>query len=202
AATTSVSSRPAAPPISFCSRATRAPTSGSCGASSPRSSADAWSTSASAPRRGRRHDRRRRAHRRPGQRRGRGRRGGRRAHRDLPGTVQVIGTPAEEGGGGKIRLLEAGVFEGVDVALSSHPGSHLTLIDPDPKLPWGLALIGYRYAYHGKAAHAAMAPQEGINALNAVLRLFSGIDTLRQHVRDDVRIHGVITDGGKAPNVV
>ncbi|TME91524.1 MAG: amidohydrolase [Chloroflexi bacterium] len=121
---------------------------------------------------------------------------------ELAGTIQVIGTPAEEGGGGKIRLLEAGVFEGVDVALSSHPGSHLTLIDPDPKLPWGLALIGYRYAYHGKAAHAAMAPQEGINALNAVLRLFSGIDTLRQHVRDDVRIHGVITDGGKAPNIV
>ena len=121
---------------------------------------------------------------------------------ELGGTLQVIGTPAEEGGGGKIRLLEAGVFEGVDVALSSHPGSHLTLIDPEPKEQWGLALIGFRYAYHGKAAHAAVNPHEGVNALNAVLRLFSGIDAVRQHLRDDVRIHGVITDGGKAPNIV
>ena len=63
-------------------------------------------------------------------------------------------------------------------------------------------MVGYRYAYHGKAAHAAVAPQEGINALNAVIHLFTGIDALRQHLRDDVRIHGVITDGGKAPNVV
>ncbi|MGH2492671.1 MAG: M20/M25/M40 family metallo-hydrolase, partial [Candidatus Limnocylindria bacterium] len=118
------------------------------------------------------------------------------------GTTLVIGTPAEEGGGGKIRLLEAGMFANVDVALSSHPGSHLTVINPDPKEPWGLAMIGFRYAYHGRAAHAAMNPHEGINALNAVLRLFGGIDALRQHVRDDVRIHGVITDGGKAPNVV
>jgi amidohydrolase len=121
---------------------------------------------------------------------------------ELRGTLQVIGTPAEEGGGGKIRLLEAGVFEGVDVALSSHPGSHLTLIDPEPKEQWGLAMIGFRYAYHGKAAHAAMNPHDGINALNAVLRLFSGIDTLRQHLREDVRIHGIVTDGGTAPNVV
>jgi amidohydrolase len=121
---------------------------------------------------------------------------------EVGGTIEVIGTPAEEGGGGKIRLLEAGVFEGVDVALSSHPGSHLTLIDPEPMEQWGLALIGFRYAYHGKAAHAAVNPHEGINALNAVLRLFSGIDGLRQHLREDVRIHGVITDGGKAPNIV
>ena len=63
-------------------------------------------------------------------------------------------------------------------------------------------MVGYRYAYHGKAAHAAAAPHEGINALNAVLHLFAGIDSLRQHLRADVRIHGVITDGGKAANVV
>jgi amidohydrolase len=128
--------------------------------------------------------------------------GAKAALEELRGTIQVIGTPAEEGGGGKIRLLEAGIFEGVDVALSSHPGSHLTLIDPEPKEQWGLAMIGFRYAYHGIAAHAAMNPQDGINALNAVLRLFSGIDTLRQHLREDVRIHGIITDGGTAPNVV
>src|SRR5204863_7817386 len=106
----------------------------------------------------------------------------------LPGRIQVIGTPAEEGGGGKIRLIEAGIFEAVDVTMSSHPGAHLTLIPTDPGVrTWGLAMIGFRYAYHGRAAHAAMNPFEGVNALNAVLRLFSGIDTLRQHLRDDVR---------------
>ena len=63
-------------------------------------------------------------------------------------------------------------------------------------------MVGYRYAYHGKASHAAAAPQEGINALNAVIQLFTGIDALRQHLPDDVRIHGIITDGGKVPNVV
>ena len=123
---------------------------------------------------------------------------------DLPGTVMVIGTPAEEGGGGKIRLLEAGVFEGVDATLSSHPFSNRTIIPAAaPKgESWSLAMVGYRYMYHGKAAHAAAYPEMGINALNAVIHLFTGIDALRQHLRDDVRIHGVITDGGTAPNVV
>ena len=122
----------------------------------------------------------------------------------LGGRLVVLGTPAEEGGGGKIRMLEAGVFEGVDVALSSHPASNLTAIPTDIPIDesWSLAMVGYRYAYHGKAAHAAAAPHEGINALNAVLHLFTGIDSLRQHLRADVRIHGVITDGGKAANVV
>ena len=123
---------------------------------------------------------------------------------DLPGQVVVIGTPAEEGGGGKIRLLEAGVFGGVDATLSSHPFSNRTVIPAaSPKgESWSLAMVGYRYMYHGKAAHAAAYPEQGINALNAVIHLFTGIDALRQHLRDDVRIHGVITDGGTAPNVV
>jgi amidohydrolase len=122
----------------------------------------------------------------------------------LPGRLMVLGTPAEEGGGGKIRLLDAGVFRGVDVALSSHPSSNRTIIPIEipPDQSWSLAMVGYRYAYHGKAAHAAVVPHEGINALNAVIHLFTGIDALRQHLRDDVRIHGIITDGGKAPNVV
>ena len=120
------------------------------------------------------------------------------------GRLVVLGTPAEEGGGGKIRLLEAGVFDDVDIALSSHPASNTTVIPTEIPLEesWSLAMVGYRYAYHGKAAHAAAAPHEGINALNAVLHLFTGIDALRQHLRADVRIHGVITDGGKAANVV
>ena len=122
----------------------------------------------------------------------------------LPGRLVVIGTPAEEGGGGKIRLLDAGVFQGVDVALSSHPASNRTVIPTDIPMDesWSLAMVGYRYAYHGKAAHASVMPEAGINALNAVIHLFTGIDALRQHLRDDVRIHGIITDGGTAPNVV
>ena len=123
---------------------------------------------------------------------------------DLPGRVMVIGTPAEEGGGGKIRLLEAGVFDGVDATLSSHPFSNRTIIPAAAPRgeSWSLAMVGYRYMYHGKAAHAAAYPEAGINALNAVIHLFTGIDALRQHLRDDVRMHGVITDGGTAPNVV
>ena len=123
---------------------------------------------------------------------------------NLPGRVMVIGTPAEEGGGGKIRMLNAGVFDGVDAVLSSHPSSNRTVIPTDTPMgeSWSLAMVGYRYIFHGKAAHAAAAPHEGINALNGVIHLFTGIDALRQHLREDVRIHGIITDGGRAPNVV
>ena len=122
----------------------------------------------------------------------------------LPGTLIVLGTPAEEDGGGKIRLLEAGAFAGVDIALSVHPSSNRTVIttEAEPGVERGLARVGYRYRFFGKAAHASGAPHQGINALNAVIQLFTGIDALRQHVRDDVRIHGVITDGGAVPNVV
>ncbi len=122
----------------------------------------------------------------------------------LPGTLQVIGTPAEEGGGGKIKLIDAGVFEGVDVALSCHPAANRTVIETEVPLNerYGLAMVGFRYNYHGKSAHAAVSPHQGINALNSVIHLFTGIDALRQHVRQDVRIHGIISNGGKAPNVV
>jgi amidohydrolase len=123
---------------------------------------------------------------------------------NLPGKVMVIGTPAEEGGGGKIRMLDAGVFKNVDAVLSSHPSSNRTVIPTDIPMgeSWSLAMVGYRYIFHGKAAHAAAMPHEGINALNGVIHLFGGIDSLRQHLREDVRIHGIITDGGMAPNVV
>jgi len=107
----------------------------------------------------------------------------------LPGTVMVIGTPAEEGGGGKIRMLDAGVFKDVDAVLSSHPSSNRTVIPTDIPMgeSWSLAMVGYRYIFHGKAAHAAAMPHEGINALNGVIHLFSGIDSLRQHLREDTR---------------
>ncbi|MDP7224948.1 MAG: amidohydrolase [SAR202 cluster bacterium] len=122
----------------------------------------------------------------------------------LPGRIVVLGTPAEEGGGGKIRMLEAGVFDDVDVSLSSHPASNLTNFDTDapPGTTWSLAMAARRFEYHGKAAHAAARPEAGVNALNAVIHLFTGIDAMRQHLRDDTRIHGVITHGGTAANVV
>ena len=122
----------------------------------------------------------------------------------LPGRIEVLGTPAEEGGGGKIRMIDAGAFGDVDVALSSHPAANRTVIPNSIPVEesWSLAMVGYRFAYHGKAAHAAVSPHHGINALNSVIHLFTGIDALRQHLRDDTRIHGIITDGGRAPNIV
>ena len=122
----------------------------------------------------------------------------------LPGSIQVIGTPAEEGGGGKVRMIDAGSFSGVDVTLSSHPATTRTVIPQSIPIEesWSLAMVGYRFAYHGRAAHAAVSPHHGINALNSVIHLFTGIDALRQHLREDVRIHGIITDGGRAPNIV
>jgi amidohydrolase len=115
---------------------------------------------------------------------------------ELAGAIQVIGTPAEETGGGKALLVEAGVFDGVDAALMIHPS--------DRNLIGRLSLTAYPVAieFHGKAAHASGSPDKGINALEALLLTFSGINALRQHLRDDVRIHGVITHGGVAANIV
>ena len=123
---------------------------------------------------------------------------------ELPGKLVVLGTPAEEGGGGKVRMLEAGVFDGVDVSLSSHPSSHLTVFRSDVPTDqsFSLAMVGFRYIFRGQTAHAAARPEAGVNALNGVIHLFTGIDAMRQHLRSDTRIHGVITDGGGAPNVV
>lgn len=123
---------------------------------------------------------------------------------ELPGRVVVIGTPAEEGGGGKVRLLEAGALDDIDVALSSHPSSDKTIFRTDWPMEANvsLAMVGYRYMFHGKAAHAAGKPEAGVNALNSVIHFFTGIDAMRQHLKDDVRIHGIISDGGGAPNVV
>jgi amidohydrolase len=122
----------------------------------------------------------------------------------LPGRIVVVGTPAEEGGGGKVLMLEAGAFDEIDISLSSHPKSNRTSFRTDWPLDASasLAMVGYRYAFHGRPSHAAIAPHEGVNALNSVIALFNGIDAMRQHLADDVRIHGIVTDGGTAPNVV
>src|SRR6056297_499428 len=114
----------------------------------------------------------------------------------LPGTVELIGTPAEEGGGGKILLADRGVFDEVDAAMMFHPA-------PQNQL-WKYAMASriVEIEFFGKAAHAASSPEKGINALDAVIQTFNNINALRQHMRTDVRVHGIILDGGKAPNIV
>jgi amidohydrolase len=114
----------------------------------------------------------------------------------LAGTIRVIGTPAEEGGGGKAIMVDAGVFDDVDAAMMIHPAAR-NIVGRS-----ALAAYGISIEFFGKAAHAAATPDKGINALDAVLLTFSGINALRQHVRDDVRIHGIIRHGGDAANII
>ena len=114
----------------------------------------------------------------------------------LPGRVVVVGTPAEEGGAGKVRLLEAGVFADVDAAMMIHPLCRTRLWRPS------LGLTKVKVEYFGKAAHASAAPWRGVNALNAVIGLFNALDAMRQQVRPDSRIHGVITVGGQQANII
>ena len=115
---------------------------------------------------------------------------------NLRGTILVIGTPAEEGGGGKITMVNAGVFRDVDAAMIVHPASR-TMVTRGSLASTRLAL-----EFFGKAAHAASTPEEGINALDACILTFVNINALRQHVTSDVRIHGIITNGGAAVNIV
>ncbi len=114
----------------------------------------------------------------------------------LPGRVRVLGTPAEERGCGKELMARNGAFEGVDAALMVHPAG-VNLIDM-PAI--ALAEVDVRYA--GQAAHAAAMPERGINALDALVLAYQSIAALRQHIRPTERIHGIIIDGGQAPNVV
>jgi amidohydrolase len=114
----------------------------------------------------------------------------------FPGTLLVVGTPAEEGGGGKILLAEAGVFEDVDVAYMLHP-SQTNMVKRG-----SLANSRVEVVFHGRAAHAAGAPDLGINALEGVIQTFVGLNARRLHMRDDARVHGIITDGGKAVNII
>ncbi|MBA2520632.1 MAG: M20 family metallopeptidase [Chloroflexia bacterium] len=120
----------------------------------------------------------------------------------LPGSVRVFGTPAEEAVGGKVIMAAAGVFNGIDAAMGAHPGSNDTYCPTVAGSGLSLACEEVRIAYHGRAAHAAADPYNGINALNAIVEVFNGINALRQHVKSDARLHGIITDGGQAANVV
>ena len=112
------------------------------------------------------------------------------------GSVVVIGTPAEELYGGKVLMAERGAFDDIDAAMIVHP-SVVDMVSIQ-----ALACIGLEVEFRGKAAHAAAFPQEGVNALEAMIQAFNGINSLRQHIRERARIHGIITRGGEAANVV
>ncbi len=112
------------------------------------------------------------------------------------GTALVIGTPAEEAAGGKVFMASRGAFDDLDVAMLVHPANR------DVAVTYALACLELDVQYFGRAAHAAARPEAGVNALDALVIAYSSINALRQHIRDSARIHGIITDGGQAVNVV
>jgi len=112
------------------------------------------------------------------------------------GNILVIGTPAEELEGGKAIMAQRGVFDNLDIAMMVHPGVH------DTATTQALACQALQVEFFGKAAHSAARPEAGINALEAMIQSFMAINSLRQHIRDKARIHGIITDGGEAANIV
>lgn len=112
------------------------------------------------------------------------------------GTIRVYGTPAEETKGAKIDMSAAGLFDDCDIALMAHPYYSYE------RSGASLAMDALQFEYHGKAAHAAANPESGINALDAVILLFNSINALRQQTKDDARIHGIISSGGQAPNII
>jgi amidohydrolase len=112
------------------------------------------------------------------------------------GEVVLLGTPAEEGGGGKIKLLGAGAFEGFDAAIMFHPFDRDVLAHP------ALANTWLTFDFHGTPSHAAAAPHEGCSALTACMDTFRLIDGQRVHFRDGVRVHGFVTNGGQAVNII
>ena len=120
---------------------------------------------------------------------------------DLEGSVWVLGTPAEESAapnsGGKVHMVKAGVFDDVDAAIMFHPATETTITDDG-----SLAARGFEFYFHGRAAHAAGAPEDGLNALDAVVQMYNAVSMLRQQVRPDVRIHGIILSGGAAANII
>ena len=115
---------------------------------------------------------------------------------EVGGRVLVVGCPAEEKGGGKIPLVESGVFRSVDAAMLVHPSNRTEIVKR------ALGMRDVQVEFFGKASHAAATPHLGINALDAVILAFTNINALRQQIRPDARIHGIITHGGKAPNII
>ena len=112
------------------------------------------------------------------------------------GGVVVFGTPAEEGGGGKVIMAKNDYFRDVDVSMMVHPAGE-TRAEVD-----FLALAELRFHFQGKPAHASASPEQGINALDGIIATFNAISALRQHLPSEDRVHGIITNGGEAPNIV
>jgi amidohydrolase len=115
----------------------------------------------------------------------------------LKGRVVVMGTPAEEKRGCKIDLIRAGALKGIDVVLMAHPSDH-----PTSQSMEASGIMQFLIEFKGRSAHAAAAPDKGLNALDAVRLMFNGVDAWRQQLPETCRIHGVIKDGGKAPNII
>lgn len=115
----------------------------------------------------------------------------------LHGTIKVYGTPAEEGGSGKVYMVRAGLFNGVDAVVHWHPGNENRAMMNNY-----LANTSAKFRFHGIASHAAMSPERGRSALDAVEAMDHMVNMMREHVPQETRIHYVITNGGKAPNVV
>src|SRR5215467_3569616 len=117
--------------------------------------------------------------------------------RHIAGTLRYYGTPAEEGGSGKVYLVHDGAFKDVDVVLHWHPGDSNAVSNGGE-----LAMVSAKFTFHGVAAHAAMAPARGRSALDAVMLMGNGVEFMREHVPSNTRIHYIISKGGVAPNVV
>jgi aminobenzoyl-glutamate utilization protein B len=116
---------------------------------------------------------------------------------NIKGELRVYGSPAEEGGSGKVYLVRAGLFNDVDVALHWHPNSENTAVQGV-----SMANISGKFRFHGISAHAAAAPDKGRSALDGVEIMDVAANYLREHIPEQTRIHYVITNGGSAPNVV
>ncbi|MFZ2654902.1 MAG: M20 family metallopeptidase [Victivallales bacterium] len=114
----------------------------------------------------------------------------------IPGTVIVMGTPAEEGKGGKVYLVRRKAFANIDAAIMAHPSSRTRI--------WRgfLSIIRFEVSFKGRSSHASTAPEKGRNALDAVMLFFQGINAWRQHLPESSRIHGIVKSGGNAPNIV
>ncbi len=119
------------------------------------------------------------------------------AQNHVAGTLRYYGTPAEEGGSGKIYMIRAGLFRDVDVVLHWHPSNSNGIQNGG-----ALAVVAARFTFHGAAAHAALSPDRGRSALDAIMLMGNGIEFMREHVPSNARIHYIITNGGAAPNIV
>ncbi len=115
---------------------------------------------------------------------------------DIGGSIVVFGTPAEETNGAKVAMVKKGAFNDIDIAMMAHPSPETE------ESGTSLAITPIQFEYFGKSAHAAAAPEKGINALEAAILTYNNVNALRQYVTPDVKIHGIIKEGGKAANII